>query len=479
MNSQFEDLSKTTKRITLDIPFQEYKDGFEGIVDEISGSAKLRGFRKGKVPRNLVLDYYEPEIRSRVLQRIVHPEVEKALKDNNIAILSPLRNPKLTYGKEQPINFSAEFDSQASFELPDLSQIRLEVPSILEELVSQDADLAFENYLEAHSAVYKMAPPEHVIAENDRVSFEEAIFHNGKEVKRKKSEQRPHVYTVKKMGDYDIYHDSLLGHKVGDVVEVKHKMPANYKNRAIAGKEVSVRFKIISVLEYTRIPVETYVNELGDQDIKTPEDLRRQFINGIRTKLEDRVDKDKRDMLIDKIAENGEVPIPGPFLQTFYAQIMAACDISESNVRNLMGAFMSEGELPPDIPKFVRDMKKLGLRRAREHQIMQKVISDQGLEVTDGEVDEYLRKIIIKQYPKADEDKIDALRTHTLANPESKEQAQNNILWEKAYQWLLDRVQVVVLSDDETREMLKALELELKQEAEREGNTEEGDGLVP
>ncbi len=137
MPSTVEQLSPTRVKITVEVPFADFKPSMDKAYAAIAKSVNIPGFRKGKVPPMVIDQRFG---RGVVIQEAFNDAWSgfygQAVQENN---LSPLAQPDLEVTKLEDgdlIEFTAEVDVRPDFELPDFAGIEatvepLEVPEAL------------------------------------------------------------------------------------------------------------------------------------------------------------------------------------------------------------------------------------------------------------------------------------------------------------------------------------------------------------
>ncbi len=144
MKSSVETLSPTRVKLTVEVPFAEMSDNVEAAYRTIAEQVTIPGFRKGKVPSRIIDQRVG---RGAVLQEAINeiiPEAfESAVKENGIKIAGRPEIEVTQIEDGDLVEFTAEVDVRPEFDLPDWSEISVEVDDIAagdegidEELVS-------------------------------------------------------------------------------------------------------------------------------------------------------------------------------------------------------------------------------------------------------------------------------------------------------------------------------------------------------
>ncbi len=89
---------------------------------------RVDGFRKGKVPENIVLQRYGNEIRAEAVEAVLPRAMTKALEDNDISPLAPPTVEDLEYGESGPLKVKATVEIMPEFEVKGYKNLKLEKP---------------------------------------------------------------------------------------------------------------------------------------------------------------------------------------------------------------------------------------------------------------------------------------------------------------------------------------------------------------
>ena len=84
MTSKLKKLKDLERKLTVSVPVEEYDLKFKTKINNIKGQAKLDGFRKGKVPNDVLEQRYGPSIHADVVNELIQQSYPEALKENNI-----------------------------------------------------------------------------------------------------------------------------------------------------------------------------------------------------------------------------------------------------------------------------------------------------------------------------------------------------------------------------------------------------------
>jgi trigger factor len=142
MKVEFADVSETRKRLTIEIPRETVEAEIDRLVNRLGRSAKVPGFRPGKVPPRVVWQRFKDEILHDVAHDLVPSALDQALQERD---LEPVDTPDVrdvVVEQGAPLTFTATFDVVPPFDPGEYRGVSLRKPSAAVE------DAAVEETLE-------------------------------------------------------------------------------------------------------------------------------------------------------------------------------------------------------------------------------------------------------------------------------------------------------------------------------------------
>jgi trigger factor len=175
VKSTTETLSPTRVKLTIEVPFEEFKPSLDAAYKTIGSQITIPGFRKGKVPAAIVDQRVG---RGPVLDEAINSALpgwySQALQDTN---LQPLSQPEIDLSKfedGEPIEITAELDVRPELTLPDLSTIEVTV---------EDAEVSDDDVAEQLTALQErfatFAEVDRAVAEGDFLTIDLSAAQNG------------------------------------------------------------------------------------------------------------------------------------------------------------------------------------------------------------------------------------------------------------------------------------------------------------
>lgn len=117
MKYSVKDINSTKKKLSFEIPSEDVKTGFKHAAKTVGGKANLKGFRKGKVPFEVLEKYYGPDLKMEAVNYIVSQSYPKALEELKVY---PIIDPKFDIKpleNDQDYTFDVEIEIKPEFDV--------------------------------------------------------------------------------------------------------------------------------------------------------------------------------------------------------------------------------------------------------------------------------------------------------------------------------------------------------------------------
>jgi trigger factor len=242
MQVSIENVGKLGRKLTVRLPAQGLEDKVRTRIQEMGRSARLKGFRPGKVPTKVIEQRFGRQIRNEALSEMIGSSFQEAVNQEK---LRPAVQPAIsTTGT--PTN--GEIEYTATFEImPEIGKIDISGLEIVKPTASvSDADI--DQMIDTLRMQRRsFAAVERAAHGGDMVLFEYAAQADGV---RHPETGFDRVGAILGSGAFlSEIENKLIGHKTGDDFTVDATFPAGFRVPALGGKTASVQVKIVRVQE--------------------------------------------------------------------------------------------------------------------------------------------------------------------------------------------------------------------------------------
>ena len=257
MTGTVTDVDACTKRLEVAVPRAEVAEETERAYRRLSGRVKIKGFRKGKVPRRVLERYYGEEVRAEVLNYVISASYRRILEDRGMRPVGEPNVSDIRMEEDAPeLTFKATVEVVPPFELGQYAGLKVKVHrhAVTEEMVEEQIEA-----LRRRAAAFEDVDRE--ARSGDYVLFDIEGFENGEAVPGTRGESQA-LMIGSDQSEKDLG-DALTGMRGGEEKEIEIDVPENAAP-GIAGRRLTFRLHLKEVKEaHPPALDEDFVKSLG------------------------------------------------------------------------------------------------------------------------------------------------------------------------------------------------------------------------
>ena len=392
------------RRLEVTVPGELIANQVDQRLKDLARTARLKGFRPGKVPFAVVRKQYGSQVHSEAVSDLMQKSFAEAVDQ---AKLRPAGDPRIEPLQVQPgaaLRYAAVFEVLPEIVLQPLTGISVERPAAT---VTEDDVEAMIESMRRQKPVYTAV--DRAAGANDRVTIsfegriEGEVFPGGK---------GDDLHVVLGAGTILAELDAALrGMRVGEEKSVPARFPDDYGAKAVAGKDASFSVKV-TVVEEQSLPAldEEFVRAFGMHEGGVPE-FREQVRASMEREVADTGQQRVREQLLNALHQANPLQLPKVLI--------------DEQVRELQVQMPRE---PYEEP--ARKRVALGL-------IIGEIVRANAIRVDRGLVEQRLNAVVAS-YPDPD-----GVRRQYLQSREAMAQLESAVLEDQALDWVQSQVQVV------------------------------------
>ncbi|TSH83055.1 trigger factor [Pantoea sp. paga] len=297
------------RRITITVAADSIESAVKKELVDVARKVRIDGFRKGKVPMNIVAQRYGASVRQDVLGELMTRNFVDAIIKEKI---NPAGAPNYVpgeYKEGQDFTYAVEFEVYPEVELKGLENIEVEKPVV--EVTDADVDTMLDtlrkqqaNWIESDAA----AGPE------DRATIDFNGSVDGEEFEGGKASD-----FVLAMGQGRMipgFEEGVVGHKAGETFTIDVKFPDDYHAENLKGKEAKFEI-VLKKVETRELPelTEEFIKRFGVEDGS---------VAGLRTEVRKNMDRELKGAIrnriktqaIDGLVEANEIDVPAALVDS-------------------------------------------------------------------------------------------------------------------------------------------------------------------
>ena len=273
--------------------------------EEIKGTVNLKGFRPGKVPKEVLKRQFGKAIFGEVLDKVLKETSTKALEENKI---KPAGQPKLdlkTYGEDKELEYVMSVTELPKVETKSLENIKFDQYSV--KIDDSETDKRIKE-IAKNQPSFKDASPETKAKEGDLVVLDYKATVEGKVFKG--SEGKNTQLTLGKDLFLKGFDKQLIGVKKDDEKTVDATLPENYPEKELVNKKAKFICKILNVKTPEEVKIDdNFAKNLGAKDLndlKTliSKQINDEYKNSLDQLSKNQILKEIEKIKVDEIPEN-------------------------------------------------------------------------------------------------------------------------------------------------------------------------------
>ena len=381
--------NKNLKEVVIKIEGKDWEEALDKAFKKVSKDKTIAGFRKGKAPKNIYLKHYGIESLFYEASNIcVDKAYNKMIEENkDLTIVSqPILDIKTVDEKYIEYIFTLTLKPEVKLGKYKGLSVKKDKVKVTKEEIEHEINHMREDYKEIVIKDGKIENGD--IAVIDFEGFKDGVAFDG-------GKGENYSLTIGSNTFIPGFEDQLIGHVTGDEVDVNVTFPSDYHVEEL--KDAPVVFKVkIHEVKQTVLPEldKDFFEDLGMEGIDSKESLEKQVKENIKTRKESAAEDKYIDELLKEIADNTEVDIPDTMIN----------DETSHMVEHFKEHIMMQGITIEQFyqltnsseDKLKEEYHDEALKRVKNRLIIEKIIEEEKIEVSDEEVDNKLDELAKK-----------------------------------------------------------------------------------
>jgi trigger factor len=301
-----EKLEDSFAHLSIEVDEDRFQRSLDESYHRLSYRVRVPGFRKGRVPRQILeMRIGKETLIEDALKNIIPEAYVEAVKETGI---DPIDEPEFTVTEAEegkPVKFDAKVLVRPEVKLPDYKEIRIEreIPEVSDEDVDRQIQILREN-----QAVFVTVDREDV-ADGDFVLVKIGVTCEGQLVDLGIGDDPVLVQAGNEKGDFLGISKGIVGLKTGEEAELEITLPEGFPDKEVAGKQgiASVKIEGIRAKELPEL-TEEFAKAIGG--FESVDAMRQGIREIIEKSVKERFETEYINKVVDKITEEAEVDVP-------------------------------------------------------------------------------------------------------------------------------------------------------------------------
>lgn len=308
MSATVEIISKLERRMTVTVPMKPIEDEINQRISQLMRTAKLPGFRPGKVPAKFVQQQYGAQARDEALTNAVERTFSEGVESNKLRVAGyPNIEHKPFAEADKEFEYVATFEVFPEVEIGDLSKVKVERPVL--DVAAADVQRTLD-VLVKQRATYE--PVKRAAKKGDKVKLGLSASIDGNEVESTGGQTIDLV--IGEGGRVPQFDDHLVGAKAGGEATFEITYPADHQPDQLAGKTVSYKVNFVEVAQVKLPEIDAdFAKTLGVDDGDV-EKMKAEIKESLSQEVTKRVRQNVKEQVFDALVSNAKFELPNALL---------------------------------------------------------------------------------------------------------------------------------------------------------------------
>ena len=400
MKTSLTTLEGLKRSLKVELPVETFNQKTEQIIKGLATKVRIDGFRKGKIPANILRQRFGASAKSDAATEMVSETLEDALKDADIV---PAAQPSLTNidtENSESLIYTIEFEVYPEIKLNSLSSLKIE--QVTSKVTEEDEERALQD-LQDRSTEYKSVKRKS--KEGDRLVIDFEGLMDGEPFEGGAAEGFEIILGRGAM--IEGFEQGLIDVASGKNVEVNAAFPEDYHVENLAGREAVFKVKVNEVgspIELKRD--DEFAKKFGEKDFET---MKSRMSSQMKLELDSRLVQQNKDTAFSALLEANDFEVPEGSVSSEALRLQ-----QDMESRMEQQGMPSKGKLPAEM------FNEEATRRVKLGLLINKIATDSEITAEKDLVDAKLKEMSL-QYGESAQQMIDWYNTDPsrLANIES------------------------------------------------------------
>lgn len=367
-----EDVSSVKKILHIEVPAESATAEIEKAYLELKKTAKIRGFRPGKVPRSILERLYKDDVQADVAGRLIQESFLDAVRETDLKIVG---NPKID---PPPLEINSPFKYAATVEVkPEIGSVEfkgLPLKKTRYQVTDQEVETQIE-MLRKNLARLVKVEDSRPVREGDFVLVDYEGLQNGKPFAET---ARTENFTMK-IGAASISDEmdqQLVGMRPGEEKEIKVRFKEDHFNKNLANQEIDFQVTLKEIREEEPPEVnDEFAKKLGKYE--TVDALKAAIVENLEQGYEKRVEQELNEQAFSALIDKKDFEIPEVMLEYELENIINDAE------RSFAYHNISMEDLGMTPEKLKERYQDTAVKQVKRHLILAQIIEQEKLTLSD------------------------------------------------------------------------------------------------
>ena len=385
MSLQVEKLEHNMAKLTIEVAAEEVEKALQAAYLKQRGKINIPGFRKGKVPRQMIEKMYGAEIfYDEAANKMISEAYGKAYDECELDIVSQPSIDIVQLEKGKDFIFTAEVATKPEVKLGEYKGLKVDKYST--RVTQKEVDEEIEKERERNARTVEVT--DRAVEDKDTVTLDFEGFVDGVAFEGGKGTDYP--LTIGSGSFIPGFEEQLIGAEIDKEVEVKVTFPEEYQAAELAGKDAVFKCTVHAI-KAKELPEadDEFASEVSE--CETMEAYRAEVNQKIKDRQESEGKAKKEDQAVEQAIENAEMDIPQPMIDL---QVRQMADDFARRIQQqglTVEQYFQFTGLTQE--KMMEEFEPQAVKRIKTRLVLEAIVKAENIEVSDERLDEEIQKM--------------------------------------------------------------------------------------
>ncbi len=357
--------------IEIEVPWEKAAGEIEKIYREISSGLSLPGFRKGKVPLDMVKERFGEEAKQEMIRKISPRLLREVLEKENIY---PVITPEMIEYELKPSKpFRLKFKIEKMSEITPKKYKKMKLSKKIHKVGDSDVKKTLNNLKEQNP---KLEAKEGGAEIGDYAMVEFCVFLDSKKIDLGRENRR--FLELGKENFLPGFDSNITGMKKGEEKEFVYKFPSDYSRSELSGQEAVFKL-ILKELKGKLLPKDKEIAEA--MGLKNPDELKKHISLSLKKQLDSSSEKEVENQILDQLLEKNDFKVPSGLVEERTGEM----------VKQMQGYIKQKGGDPEEIDR--EKVKQRAEKEIKAGVLLGEIAREEGIKLSDDDIEKRKKEI--------------------------------------------------------------------------------------
>ncbi|MGE5218297.1 MAG: trigger factor [Chloroflexota bacterium] len=424
MKIDIDELSPVQRKVRVELPVETVSREFSRAYKNLGQRVRVKGFRTGKIPKNVLQGIYGDEVKGDVRSHLVEESLSEVIREKGLQIVSRPEVEADDFSENGAFSFSAVFEIKPEIVVNDYLGIQVERVKL--SISDEQAEDALRRLQEGHAHLEPVAERD-TVQKGDFVTldFEGAI--GGKPFAGGKGEN----YALEVGAGHALaqFEEAVVGLKIGERQNVRVDYPENYPNKEIAGKTVEFSLIVREIKQKVLPPLDDeFAKDHGE--CASLNELKERIRERLADELKRYQDEELKEKIVSQLIDAHSFTTPPSMVERQTRYLMERYQTQAQTQGGVQG-----GDAPP-MEEARKTLEARAMRQVQATLLVERIAQLEKIEISDKEIQER-----IDHLARAAGDRAKTVR-EIYSRPDARDDLRAQMAFDRTVTFLLERATI-------------------------------------